>query len=136
MVNTGREHRFWKRHIVDQYVEQHLQHSTDDPRPTRTAGDQYDFTVTRDDGRAHAAERSFARGNSIGVGATEQAKGIRITELSAEVVHLVIQQYAGTGHHYTAAEIEIHSLSGRNCVSVLVEHRNMSRTGRFDLSSW
>ena len=91
------------RHAVVNGVEQRQQHGGDDAAAAGCAQHHHRLAVLADNRRAHRRQRSFARGDGIGL-ALYQAIQVGHAGLGREVVHLVVQQDTGAWHSDLAAK--------------------------------
>ncbi len=109
-------------HAVVDDVEQDLQHGGDDAAAAGAAGDQQQLAIPEDEGRCHRTERALAGADRVGV-AADQPISVRYPRFGGEVVHLVVEQDAGTGGDNAGAIAKIQGIGHGDGVAVPVHHR-------------
>ncbi len=130
LVEARRVDRLLHGHVVVDDVDDRVQHRGDDPAAARRADDHHRPAVLADDGRAHRAERPLARRDRVGL-ALDQAVDVRHAELGGEVVHLVVEQDAGSGGGDLGAEPVVERVGDRDRVALGVDDRVVGRVAAF-----
>ena len=78
----------------------------------------------------HARQRTFARGDGIGLAAF-QAIAVAAIRVGGKIIHLVVQQHTGAGHGEGGAEGQVDAQGGGHGVTLAVDQREMRGVGAF-----
>ena len=124
----GRSHRGGDVHVKYHGIQQRLQHGGDNQRPTRAACSEPGLTVFENQSGGHRGEGPPARCDGVGL-TLHQTVGIRGAGLGGKVIHLVIEQHAGAGHHDVRAEAEVEGVGVSHHIAVSICYRVMGGVG-------
>ena len=116
-MHAGCRHRGGDIHIKYHGIQECLQHGGDNQRAARTARGQPGLAVFEYDGGCHGGKWSPARRNRIRL-ALHQTVSVRGAGLGGEIVHLVVEQHAGTWHHDVRAKAEVEGVSVGDHIAV------------------
>ena len=98
VMKSGGIHRFTRRELVFQVIDQQTKQRIDDRATTRATSDQYGTPLFRHNHRSHRAEHPFPRCGQIGLGPNESLS-IRDSWLGVKIPHFIIQEIARPAHH-------------------------------------
>src|SRR5258706_14085173 len=103
MVKAGLREGSLDRHSEIDRVNNGKYRLTDDRRPTGSPDRQNWLAILKNNGRAHARERTLSGSHRIGF-RTEQAEVIGDSGFNGEVIHLVVQTDASPGYDALGAK--------------------------------
>ena len=124
MKATGRD-SISGRHFEHSVIEKALECCGDNSWSSRSAAGIGRFVIFHDECGGHAAERSFARGNDIGL-TLNQSEGVWLAGIGRKIVQFIVQDDPILRDHEKAAECQIDRLCAGNCVTIRIHNGEMA----------
>src|SRR5713101_8413009 len=118
-------------HAEHEYVQDGLKYRIGDPSSTARAQDKARLSVPHDNRRGHRGKWTFARRDGVGF-ALDETEHIRLAGLRGEIVHLVVQEEAGSLDGHTVSVTTIQGVSVGYSVAFAVHDREMRSLGGFE----